>query len=206
MAIYTTIFAATEADLRELFPGWSSPLAEPLLEQQINPFTKQPMMVKSWVPRASTDPGRAVDLSQLYESAAPILAPVVPPEGEFSGYAITLEERAPRALRALPHASFKNVLGTHLLAIACAVGVESDGQPARVGPDGTQLDCLPRAAVSALAGLAEGELPNLAERLVDEGFDDVGGADDVLRILRAVHALAIIALSTDRVVCVFVDA
>ncbi len=111
MAIYTTLFTATDSELTELFPGWRLPLPAPAPRQETrkNPFAGQAedITIVTWDPGSPVPRG---ELPSLYEGIdRPLLPPVLPPDGEFLDYQQWLEDCCPTVLRTLPHVAMKGI-------------------------------------------------------------------------------------------------
>jgi hypothetical protein len=207
MALYTTLFAATEAELSAMFPGWLVPRATPLERESTNPFSGETMSFLSWLPDSAAGLEGLEDMTPQAIAGARAISPVLEPAGARAAEHRQLEVRAPPALRALPHASLVDVYGPHLDALAAALEVPATGRPARVAPDATQLDSLPDEAVTRLAACDEQRLPGLVKAWAfTEGlFEGADPTGDALWALRAVHALARLSAGHGRRVCVFVE-
>jgi hypothetical protein len=188
-----------------MFPGWLLPAAKPSKRKGVNPFTGKPATFVSWLPASAEGlEGVADPMPRAKKRSRPI-APVLPADGEFADYQRAMEKGAPAALRAVPHAVMKGIFGIHLDALASSPGVKPSGRPARIAPDGVQIDCLPDAAVAKLAALDERKLAKVAKDWSrDKGIAaDLG--DDPTWVLRRVHALARLSAGHERKVCVFVE-
>jgi hypothetical protein len=201
MPTFVTLFAATDADLDRLLPGWPMASEEPLLVPGEDLFTGIKKVFKRWTAPAGALYGVAVPGFATPQSP---IAPVLAPE---SDYELNVEQGAPRALRACPHACVVNFFGDHLLSLgALLLGREVEGRPLRVGPDGLQLDGLAQEAVAELSAVRPEELPTLAARWCQDiaaGFDD---ASEALWVLRRLHALARVCTeSPARHLCLWVQ-
>jgi hypothetical protein len=184
MAIFVTLFSATEEDLDRLFPGWSAPPEAPQWVTLQDPSTGEEKKVRRWIP-SELVPEQS-DLP-LCHDVAPVQPPVLSPESDYERH---MEERAPPLLRALPHACLKNLSGEHLDALASIVAGRSvQCMPARVTPDGFAVECLDPGATVGLASMQEHALPGIAQRWSCDarGFE---GPADALWVLRRLHALA----------------
>lgn len=177
------LFAATEAELDALFPEWLVPRATPETRAGTNPFDGEPMSWTSWLPD-----GEPQGMSGLEPAARPGVAVVQPVRLDGAADPADLDE-VPAPLRTVPHTPLRDVSGVHLDAIAAALGVPSSGRPARVAPDGTQLDALDPGAVTALLGLDADATRRLAGALASH--DAFGGDETVAhRVVAAVVAVA----------------
>jgi hypothetical protein len=160
LATRTTLFVATDDDLRRLFPGWRYPSKGPLSRDALNPFTRTPMMVTSWDPRPPDMPISA--RPSLYEPGErDTIPPVFLPETDHEH---RLEEDAPIQLRALPHAVVMGIAVDELEALADVLGVTP--RPARFADcaeaEGV-IGALPELALMPLARLAAHEVLPLAQ-------------------------------------------
>jgi hypothetical protein len=100
MAIYSTFFICEREDLLKGFPGWKPPLAEPVLRETTNPFTREPMTRASRVP----------EWGDHEEPDPPLIeCSVVSVKGSYEDY---LENRIPSFVRERPHWCAKGF--THL--------------------------------------------------------------------------------------------
>lgn len=205
MGTYHTFFAATEADLDRLFPGWKPAQPEQATVEIVNPFTKQRQPSRQWVP---VEPPRPLGKPNLYEGAwgAP-LPSLLEPSGEWADYERALEEAAAPGLRALPHFRGKNLtlLYSFESLTTALTGATGPIQPARIGApaddDMPVVERLPADALAKLAQLRDAELEPtfLAWRDADLLGDDVEPSPEnvaafvrcALVPLRALAALAI---------------
>jgi hypothetical protein len=205
MSFPSTIFLADDAELDVIFPRWARPLEQPESRRRKNPFTGEDTTFLSWVPEA-LELSEAPPEPPIASPGSTPIPPVIEPEGGFAGYQQELEERAPLALRALAHAAMKNVFGPHFEELSRILGVEHFGRPARVGPGGLPIDCLPRATSEELCDKGPAELVMIAEQwAARDEFAAFGDGDDALWVLERVQALARLARGTQRHVCVFIE-
>lgn len=201
MPTFVTLFAATEEELDQFFPGWPRPADEPVMVPAEDLFTGEPTMIKRWVvPEGSPAPSPAL----LQCDTASIL-PVLPTDTAFEQ---RMEDTGPRSLRSLPHACLKNLFGDHLRLLANLIlDTQTDARPERLTPEGQSIDSLPKQAVIALAAHSADDLPALAAKWAAEetaGFDADG---DALWALRRIHALAHLCNhGKQRALCLWVDA
>jgi hypothetical protein len=198
MAIFVTLFAASEAELDGIFPGWPRAPAQAQGVTVQDAESGQERVVKRWVPEAGFEEFEPPRL----EAREPERAPILAPESEYEQH---MEARAPVVLRALEHACLKNLFGEHLDALAAVVlGRQAEGRPVRVTPDGFPIDSMDVDAVAAIARLQASELAACAEQwaAAAQGFE---GAADALWALRRVHALAQACTSSGRVLCLWAE-
>jgi len=194
MAIFVTLFSATDQQLDAIFPGWPLPPQNPSMIPVDDPFTGAEVLVKRWIPE---NPELYEDLEppRFLTNAHP-LPPILPPESDYERH---MEERAPPVLLALPHATLKNLGARHLEAIASILlGSEVQAPPARVTPEGFSVDCLPDSAVSILASATHAQLEPLARRWAEDvnlGFE---GPNDALWVLRRLHALSLLCRDREK--------
>lgn len=186
MALFVTLFTATDQQLDAIFPGWPLPPQSPSMVPVEDPFTGAEVLVKRWIP---DNPERFENLEPpRFLTGDHPLPPILPPESEYEQH---MEERAPPVLLTLPHATLKNLGARHLEAIASILlGKPAQASPARVTPEGFAVDCLPERAVLVLASIADAQLPDLAGQWAADlnlGFE---GPHDALWVLRRLHALS----------------
>ncbi|MBI5537367.1 MAG: hypothetical protein HY898_31885 [Deltaproteobacteria bacterium] len=201
MAIFVTLFAATEGELDRIFPGWPKPPEAPTLVRVDDPDTGEERTEKRWVPEGEVS---ASLLLADPQSAAEVMAPVLEPESEYERH---MEERAPRVLRTLPHACLKHLFGRHLDALASLLlGRPIEARPARVTPDGFPIDRLAQEGMVALSRMSPTDLPQLAERWARGPAKGFEGQADALWALRRVHALAVLCTGTvQRSLCLWIE-
>jgi hypothetical protein len=186
MAVYTTFFAATDAELKAAFTGWLAPLPTPVKRTRMHPVTKKAMTYDSWEP---DDASKA--------PASPPNRVLVSGEGDHAGFAHT---RLPMGVQALPHLAAKSVLPPHveqLLGIL-AGRTEERLRPALFPPGGsatgTTLDVLPDWGVEAVAMASNADLPRFAETMAssDGWFADEGWpADACADLLHGLRRIAV---------------
>jgi hypothetical protein len=186
MAIYTTLFVATDAELTVLFPGWRAPRKKPVVAERTNPFTGEPVRCLTWDPGRKPESGSGPSLFVRHRQKA--VPPVLAPEDDYQSW---LEASAPALLRTLPHSAMKGVTGFDLLMLAQSL-LNQELPPARFvdcRQDEGMVETLPAAAVQPLANLAE---DRLAEVAAGWGAKlDVGaGAGELLWALLRIRALA----------------
>jgi len=178
-----TLFAATDAELDALFPEWLVPRAVPETRTGTNPFDGEPMTWTSWLPDG--EPQGMSGLDPASRPGARELPPVL--VDEYPTDATDLDQ-VPVPLRTVPHAALRDVTGVHLDAVAAALGVSTNGRPARVAADGTQLDAIDSAATTALLGLEPGAAGALAAAVA--GTEAFGGDDaQARRLVASLRAL-----------------
>lgn len=115
MAIYTTYFVCDPEALREGFPAWKPPLAEPLARVSVNPFTGERTTVTTDVPEWDDDDDVESSVPSYQATAI---------TGDYGEY---LEQRIPSFVRSQPHACLKGLTTVELQAlIAVATGDSSD--------------------------------------------------------------------------------
>lgn len=205
MGTYHTLFAATDADLDRLFPGWVP--AKPERETVVvpKPFTKQLHEREVWVPVLAP---KRLRRPNLYDDVwgPPVPSLLVPP-GPWADYARSIEEACAPGLRALPHFRAKNQsLLYGFASLVVALGGEAESTPpARMGEpaddDMPTVERLPPGAALRLASLRDDQLgPTLlawcrADPLGGEVEPTVEGVaefiDGVLVPLRALARLAV---------------
>jgi hypothetical protein len=202
MAMFVTLFVASEVQLDLIFPGWLRPARQPTCVQCQDPSTGAQAWVKRWTPPTTT-----VEQAKLPSGSppAPFVPPALPTESEFEQH---MEERAPSVLRALPHACLKNLFVHHLESLAALLlGNPIDARPARVTPDGFAIDRLPDEAVVALAHLPGNALDDLAARWASDRKQGFEGPADALWVLRRIQALAQLCTNAEqRSLCLWVEA
>jgi hypothetical protein len=103
MAIFTTLFAATLAELEDRFPNVGDPLPAPRVVTRTNPFTKLPLDVEVYEPEFG--PPRH-ERSLHAEDDVPPKSPVHLQADKYGQYLYSL---VPQRLRSLPHMGAKNV-------------------------------------------------------------------------------------------------
>ena len=192
----STLFAATEAELDALFPEWLVPRATPETRTSRNPFDGEPMTWVSWLPDGEPQGMSGLDPASRRGVAAlpPVRVDDAPAE------AADLAE-VPAPLRTVPHSALRDVSGVHLDAVAAALGVPSSGRPARIAPDGTQLDALDPGAVARLVALDAAAMRGLVDLLA--GGEAFAG-DEALAHRLVVHLRAIVgAAAPGSRVCVY---
>jgi hypothetical protein len=139
MGVLTDFFRATPAQLRASYKGWREPLATPMKQRRLNPFTKQMMEVNEWDPAPDvevTDPGPisppspSIDLKGMSQIEVEMLCEVLLGEGHDAA--------------------------------------ESLYRPALIGPtDGPWLTEIPAALVNALSALSEDRIAPVARQWVE---------------------------------------
>lgn len=205
MGTYHTFFAATEAELDRLFPGWMPVHRDQVTVEVMNPFTKKMQTWRTWGP---VEPVRPLQKPNLHDDVwGPPVPSLLVPSGPWADYERAIEEAAAPGLRALPHFRGKNLtlLDTFESLTAALTGSSGPVPPARVGDpeddDRPVVDRLPAAAVARLASLGDHELEPtfVAWREADPLGDDVEpsreSVDAFVRFalvpLRALAALAV---------------
>ncbi len=193
MAVYTTLFVASDAELSELFPGWRAPKARPARVKRKNPFTGENATVELW------DPGRKAKAAlgpTLFEThGRKLVDPVLPPEDDYQSL---LEDNAPALLRTLPHSAMKGVTEVELIALAEALGA-GPSPPARFvdcPEDEGLIAALPAAAVGPLAALADRQLRKAAKAW-QKALGPAGGSGGLEWALRRLRPLAAAAVTRD---------
>ena len=203
MGSNSTLFAATEEELFVLLPDWLVPRDKPIEKKRLNRFTPRAMLRPSWVPDEGT--AATVPPAAAKKQLGPIIPSVIPPEGEFADYEASLEERAPKRLRTVPHACLRNVSGDHLASLATLLRIPPDPRPVRVLPSGEVVDRLADGATRQIATLSDGALSRLAGKWAQDSKVAFPSADEALWVLRRVQALARLSAGTERRICVFVE-
>ncbi|HMR04385.1 MAG TPA: hypothetical protein PKA88_01385 [Polyangiaceae bacterium] len=208
MGTYHTFFVATDDDLDRLFPGWVPAKAEREEREAINPFTKEAVTVRDWVPvHAPT----ALGSPNLYDDA---WGPPIPPSREIENeYMESIENAGAPGLRALPHFRAKNYdpfVSFDSLADAL-LGGNAMAPPARMGgqddDDVPIVWVLPDAATKRLVQVDEAQLSAVMKRVLAADVTGSGetGADALdyylSQALRPLRALAAEALRREARVC-----
>ncbi len=166
LEIRLTLFAATDADLDSCFPGWRLPLPEPRVVEQINPFTREPMIFRTWDLGRPPEAGPPRTIRVAYRRRA--IMPILPPEGDEAHW---LEEKdTPALLRTLPHFA---MWGVSLRTKSELLGVlDLPASPFLrlfIGPQGSPparfVDCPEdEGAIECLAEAVPGPLARLDDR------------------------------------------
>ncbi len=192
MAIYTTLFVASDATLTALFPGWRAARAAQAKVARKNPFTGDVINVEEW------DPGPLAELPPgltLFESRGrEAIAPVLPPDDEYQSLR---EDGSPILLRTVPHSAMKGISEVELSVLAESMAGRWE-TPARFvdWPEGEGfIGALPAGAIEPLATLDDDQLEQVATRWQD-ALDDGSDCEDLERALRRIRALAAEALSS----------
>lgn len=172
MSTYHTFFVTTEAQLDELFPGWTPTRRVdvlPLTLHRIDPVTQKPMRVE--LPTHHYEPvGALAPLGSpsLFDDlwGAP-LAPIL----VANEYMASVEATRPPGLRSLPHFCSKNVdpLLDFDPFVKILLGADAAAPPARMGTlDDLRSDvhALPEAATTRLIQLEATTMREVATRLV----------------------------------------
>jgi hypothetical protein len=163
LEIRLTLFVATDADLDACLPGWRLPLAEPRLVEQINPFTRESMTLRTWDPGRppKAGPPRSIRDGRRRKAVPPIL----PPEGDEARW---LEEKdTPALLRTLPHFAMWGVSYPPLRELLAVLELPAaPPTPYLPGPEGSPparfidcpedegtIECLSSGAIGPLARL-----------------------------------------------------
>jgi len=189
MAIYTTYFVGTHAQIASAIPASRPPLASPVRATRMNPFTKQEVEYLSWDPADA--PGAAVEQTPPLDGATIPRRSVIVIEGDYMQY---LEERLPAGVRALPHFAWKSMDSIVLGTLAELLGLYPDQDAFdRAHPnlrflDDAALNEVPRSLVDAVAALED--CREVAERWVEDETLEGSSADDVLPFLEALRALS----------------
>ncbi len=171
MGILSDFFAATDAELEQIVPGWKKPappLAEPLEFDGVNPWTREPTKLKTWLnpeqPEADAD-------------AAP--SPLL------QGYDHVLEWKRITDLELAELCSF--ITGTPIEEAIARVMCELLNGPPEAD-DGLSVSRVPEALVQHVGRSAadEGELERLAEGWAAHHTEDdsLWTPDDFLLFLR----------------------
>jgi hypothetical protein len=188
MAVYTTLFTVSDADLATFFPGWRKP-------------KRRPGKAKGWGLGEEWDPGRDPGISPasslLKSQGRKPLPPITPPEDDYPKW---LDKAAPALLRTFPHLAIKTIASAELLLLGKAV-LGKNAPPARfvdcAEEEGFIGPALPTASLKRIAALPESEILGLAQARkaeIAEG-DNVGGLEWTLRRIRL---LAIDAAGLER--------
>jgi hypothetical protein len=112
VAIYTTVVVCDPQELVAGFPGWRTPLPNPVKREVKNPFTGEMMTIETREPDWGDDDGTdPVNLE--YQ--------VVSIEGNYQDY---LDGRLPGFIRSNQHWATKNLTVVELAPLAEAVGEE----------------------------------------------------------------------------------
>jgi hypothetical protein len=186
MAIYTTLFVATDAELTDFFPGWRVPRKKPVLEERTNPFTGELVRCVTWDPGRKPDSASGSSLFSRHRRKT--IPPVLPPEDDYQR---GLEENAPALLRTFPHVAMKGITGFELLMLAQSL-LNEELPPARFvdcREDEGMVEALPAAAAQPLASLADDRLAEVVSGW-GAGLYDGGEGGGLLWALLRIRALA----------------
>jgi hypothetical protein len=170
MARATTLFVATDDQLKALFAGVRYALEEPITTLKKNPLLRKMMSGASWDPgvhdedaaistRESSPP-----IPSIYASGgADPIEPIMIPETRTDQ---TLEETAPLRLRALPHAAVQGVTGLEIETLAYVLLGDKRPPPRIIDTEANDgfVDGLPTEALMPLALLDSTKLDEVAER------------------------------------------
>lgn len=207
MAIFTTLFAANEAELSQLFPHWFVPRAEPRTKRGLNPFTGKEVDVFMWLADdvaeaalTTTEPPLA--RQPIAPKGAKSIPPAVTPENEYDA---DLENNvAPLGLRTVPHVVIKGYIV--LAPLAKLLGATGPARPARVSGTGTAIECMPDEQTKKLAETPETELASIANVWArNDDTAELANTTTAVWVLKRTHVLAKIAAESDRRLCVFVQ-
>jgi hypothetical protein len=204
MAIYGTIFAATEKEFLAFAPSWGRPRKVPKMVAATNPFTGEPIQGRLWIPDGMTpDPG--VDYTDELRRERDVIPPVRPPEGEFIDYQEYLEDRTPAGLRSVPHAAVKGIMT--LEGLCAALGAAWIDGLGFISPNGDWVEELPPSAVERLASVVDTDLSAIAAIWASSDELHKGMEQDSAEwLLKRFCALCAIAGRTGRHVLFFVEA
>src|SRR5262245_49287025 len=97
MAVYTSLFSATMAELERRFPNVADPLPTPRTVPRTNPVPKSPVQVEVWEPEFGTPSHQ----SSLF--AADDMPAVRPAHFQDDNYGRYLDSLVPPRLRSVPH-------------------------------------------------------------------------------------------------------
>jgi hypothetical protein len=154
MAIYSTIFLARSLELSAGFPGWKSPLPEPVTRTFMNPFFKPEMTVTTREPEW---PESEAFASSEYG--------VVAIQGDYGDY---LESRIPEFVRSRHHWCGKGLTSIELDTL---IAVAMDSEDAKLEPAmfahpswSSALDEFPDAFVALLQEVNEFAVRQLAQK------------------------------------------
>src|SRR6266849_4277584 len=193
MAIYTTLFTATDPEITEFFPEWRHPLPAPRQETRKNPFTTKEVTVTIWDPGPPTS---ASEIASVYDvRGRSILPPAMPPDGEFKDYQISLERNCPPLLRTLPHIAMKGISHSELQSLGTLL-VGDAVPPARFvdcREDEGCIGAIQAHAIPLLANGSEQELRDYSKKW--QARLEKHGGEDLHWVLSRVKALAQDAIS-----------
>ena len=113
MAIYTTFFLCKPEELLGGFPGWRSPLVQPVRREFRNPFTGEVSVVETCEPEWPDEANAELDRGHQ----------VVAVQGRYEDY---LESRLPPFVRARPHWAAKGLTEVEVDPLLKAARVEAD--------------------------------------------------------------------------------
>jgi hypothetical protein len=154
MAIYTTVFLARPLELSAGFPGWKSPLAEPVTRTFMNPFFKTEVTVTTREPEWPES-----------EAFVPPEYGVVAIQGDYGDY---LESRIPAFVRSQHHWCGKGLTSVELDPLIAAA---MDSEDAKLEPAlfahpswSSALDEFPGAFVARLQEANEFAVRQLAQK------------------------------------------
>ena len=203
MSTYGVLFVATEDELALMFPGWSLPRAEPDLRTVFDLRLGKPVVAPWWVPDGFSSDHPASPLPR--DLRRPAVPPVVPPEPDEA----FLEERAPKALKSLPHACLRQFDSSDLVALVRHLVPDDELRPARVAPDNPAIVKLSSHAILGLSAYkSSADLAELAEQWAHLSSEHGTSLDPITthRILQILRALVTVASqSVGRDVCLFCE-
>jgi len=142
MAVYTTLFSATAAELEKRFPNVADPLSTPRTVTSTNPFTKSPIQVEVWEPEFGSQHHQT---SLFSADDIPAIRPAHFQDNEYGRYLASL---VPHRLRSIPHIGTKNVM---FLDAEEVLGL-SDSKPEKF------VRCLPKEGTVDVASTQLAEL------------------------------------------------
>jgi hypothetical protein len=180
MAVYTTTFAATDAELDAAFPGWRTARATPVKKKGLHPLTKAPIEFDDWEP---DDAGEVI-------AEEPTPLPMI--SGVGGDYAAYFVGRLPAGVRRLPYFAAKGFLSYNAEQLLRALDPRplDEFRPAKFPPKALRsnavLEIWPVESVQVLSAIAPESVSERSEQIAaDEEFAEEGWTADSVRFILA---------------------
>ncbi len=151
MSIYSTFFLCQPNKLPSGFPGWKSPLPEPVQREVRNPFTGETMVISSRRPEWADEEEESWD--ELPDVR------IVHGQGDYNAY---LEGRLPAFVANTPHVALKRLTNIEIEALAEAADVPTELESPLYAPP-TKSDVLFELPADLVKQLVDGNLNEIAE-------------------------------------------
>ena len=208
MAIYSTFFLCTPAELPAGFPGWQPPLDQPIVRQVENPFTGETMTIES----------REPEWGDFGEEEAELVFQVVEIEGSYEDY---LEQRLPSFVRDQSHWAAKNLTSIEMDPLVELVGLEVCLEHTLYAPPslGASLQEFPVEFLPSLRELEDSQIEELAVRWAEalsseeythsvsgEQIEEGWTTDEAGSVLGRIFMLALAAAADEQRLYLLVEA